>query len=423
MPTHYEYAVMSLCAYATDDRVNKELERYGLKDWKNIPHQLLDSSEYYKTEHWGFFARAYKNDQSKEIVIAIRGTHRNINWVTNLLLAALGKVEPPTTQAEAHRFTETVKTYCEDLKPEILITKNTKPASYTISFTGHSLGAIIAEICAGRYQCKAVTFDSPGCKSLFERPEYAYLGYELARKNIVTYLSAPNTVNTLHPQVADQKFRLLIPHENNNWHKFVCISNSASRLVLYSSIFSYGYTKFKTQFTSSLPSPTEAYLVSTLAIVSIMQRIKENPHLAIAGSMSAMLLTTMTSIFLPNARMETKWLFSQHDMENILACFNKETGEAEINKVKKIIKWPTRIQHHFLSRVFEEAKELLPFRSNYSIFTLKNVNALMERKITAIPGYEVEDITENPDHKSTDNAAASDNNNNNTPEDNAPTLK
>ena len=64
-----------------------------------------------------------------------------------------------------------------------------------VSFTGHSLGAILAELTAAKYRSPAVTFDSPGSEDLMN--EFTTDDKEYANEHIIMYNAAPNLVNTL----------------------------------------------------------------------------------------------------------------------------------------------------------------------------------------------------------------------------------
>ncbi len=64
-------------------------------------------------------------------------------------------------------------------------------ASYQVSHTGHSLGAVLAELSAQTDNTSAVTFDSPGSQSIqIPRP--------YPNAPIITYLDPPNAINTLN---------------------------------------------------------------------------------------------------------------------------------------------------------------------------------------------------------------------------------
>lgn len=88
--------------------------------------------------------------------------------------------------------------------------KDAKRHGYHLSFTGHSLGAFLAELsvfyCHKDFkypQASAVTFESPGGEEILKRLQPHSDGKEISLKDldIVGYLSDPNMVNTFGPHV------------------------------------------------------------------------------------------------------------------------------------------------------------------------------------------------------------------------------
>ena len=70
----------------------------------------------------------------------------------------------------------------------------------TIIHTGHSLGAVLAELCAAKYNRQAVTFESPGTKPLIKKL-LANQKVNWKKFNITSYNAEPNKINSVHEHV------------------------------------------------------------------------------------------------------------------------------------------------------------------------------------------------------------------------------
>lgn len=116
----------------------------------------------------------YRNNETRQIVIAHCGTDASVfaNLRADLQIAC-GRV--PVAYQFVAEFSAGIHTDYRDSGDEI-------------TETDHSLGAIYAELNAIRFRCKAVTFESPGSRDLIAGPP--------AEIDIITYLSAPNFINT-----------------------------------------------------------------------------------------------------------------------------------------------------------------------------------------------------------------------------------
>lgn len=112
---------------------------------------------------------------------------------------------------------------------------------YHISFTGHSLGACIAEVVAARFGCLAVTFDSPGTLGLINKDPFNS-HKELAKELILSFLSAPNLINCCN-QHAGRLYRLYISHVENGWtysHAVAGVAGTLFRLGIYTAVAASG---------------------------------------------------------------------------------------------------------------------------------------------------------------------------------------
>lgn len=82
---------------------------------------------------------------------------------------------------------------------------------FEISFTGHSLGAILAELCAAKYEKSAVTFESPGSNDMIgemARKDQLPSGAPITtRDTIISYQAAISAFNRKNPY-AGKRIRL-----------------------------------------------------------------------------------------------------------------------------------------------------------------------------------------------------------------------
>ncbi|MFT5166188.1 MAG: hypothetical protein ACI8P3_001419, partial [Saprospiraceae bacterium] len=165
----------------------------------------------------GYYGQAYLDRNTKEVIIAHRGTDSLIdafsegkvgnqktgNKIWNLVKDLdddyeiyAGKI-PRQQFLEAQAFTKKVKqAYQKQFN-----------AAPKIVHTGHSLGAVLAELCAVTDNCKAITFESPGTAPLLEELEslsygkFDYKTFDAKKVDITTYNAEPNQINTLHPHL------------------------------------------------------------------------------------------------------------------------------------------------------------------------------------------------------------------------------
>lgn len=180
MPTHRELALMSEQVYFRNG---------GLVDgW--------ECSDYYSDPN-GLAAAVYKNKKNNEMVIAFRGTDtiNANNLLMNLLTNAkltLGYL--PNTLSQAQKFIDKIRTKRDTFER----LSNFLSASFTenqLYLTGHSLGAILAELVGCHFisqgkNYKIVTFESPGGYADFipENDQKALL--QKFKVQMLTYLSA-----------------------------------------------------------------------------------------------------------------------------------------------------------------------------------------------------------------------------------------
>ncbi|MFZ2315925.1 MAG: hypothetical protein WAW86_09760 [Gammaproteobacteria bacterium] len=158
----------------------------------------------------GFYAEAYINKVNVqgsdliECIIAFRGTNSFVDLIQDYLV--LMDAVPDYFHHDAIPFINTVKKYVQE---------HYRADLFTYTYTGHSLGALLAQLCyckelddlgkIGTNNC--IVFESPGAKTivekLIERQELPIVSLSLAHQYGTVYLSDVNAINTCHPQLGN----------------------------------------------------------------------------------------------------------------------------------------------------------------------------------------------------------------------------
>ena len=231
----YEYALLSAHVYDADEspQLPKHFNPFLDFDEENYRHRLnIDLVKVWKmteNEEWdklipyvgikafsrgGYFGRAYIHQKTNQVIIAHRGTDLDfkINELNaNQISIALeednlwdilkdmdddydifhGEIPKQQFEAAQHFIGEVKKAYLQQYnsEPEII-------------HTGHSLGAVLAELCAVKDNAKAITFESPGSKPMAKQLSNALLT-DLEKADITTYNAEPNKINTLHEHLGE----------------------------------------------------------------------------------------------------------------------------------------------------------------------------------------------------------------------------
>ena len=148
-----------------------------------------------------YFGRAYINKHN-EVIISHRGTDVSLMNPTSYMdLWSDFKMifnHIPNHYVAAEAFVNYV------IK-EYLCSNNLLDAK--VSFTGHSLGASLAELTAAHFHFPAITFESPGTSDIIHnKPSFNALKSDLkfsdsdikyAQNNIITYNDAPDFINSM----------------------------------------------------------------------------------------------------------------------------------------------------------------------------------------------------------------------------------
>lgn len=203
-PNPYEFGLLSNYTYYNAkvgelSESNNSGINLHLKNWS--VHKV------YRNDENGYYGALYYNNKTCQFVLAHRGTefsgikelfdHKDVS--ADISGIVLNKIVSQIF--EAYKATEdSIKIAREHQLP--------------LSFTGHSLGAWLAELSAYfSYKdldylfTRALTFDSPGSYDIFETLKSNIHGYHdrsyLEHLDIITYLSIPNLVNSCNGHVGE----------------------------------------------------------------------------------------------------------------------------------------------------------------------------------------------------------------------------
>ncbi|MCC8398611.1 MAG: hypothetical protein LN569_04930 [Rickettsia endosymbiont of Labidopullus appendiculatus] len=216
-PTDFIHGLLSSHVYT--DSKERDIVQF-IADINNADHQYNNSQYNELLKDWrvqkiysnpvadNYYGVLYVNDTAKQAVLAHRGTDiiaslkgQNGSLKADLIEVLNGNIV--LQQTEAYTSTKDAVDIVNDKQ-------------YNLSFTGHSLGAWLAEL--SLYFChmdfsydisvgyvKAVTFDSPGTKNQMESYKSSINNkdtkIEISEFDVVTYLSAPNLVNVCNEHV------------------------------------------------------------------------------------------------------------------------------------------------------------------------------------------------------------------------------
>lgn len=136
--------------------------------------------------HESYFGRAYYSSDIKTIIVAHRGTDNYTDFTDNAQILFDQSIDQFSS---AKKFITYVMCY----------TANNNINVQYLSFTGHSLGAALAELSSAYFKYPSITFDSPGTKGIIDNSVCNNLPLDASSyvgKNLITYSSAPNLVNT-----------------------------------------------------------------------------------------------------------------------------------------------------------------------------------------------------------------------------------
>jgi WXG100 family type VII secretion target len=169
-----DYLVMSVAAYGDEPDLPDELRQ---KEWQKLDISV-ESDE-------GYQANAYYNPKTGEVVIAHRGTD---NWEDTDDDAAIYFESVPDQFEDSRKFTQ-------DVKDELARRGIT---DYEMVHTGHSLGAVLADLNAAQDGTRAYTFENPGTAEILQTQ-----GVKYDPQKHVAYQGNPNPINQTNSQAGN----------------------------------------------------------------------------------------------------------------------------------------------------------------------------------------------------------------------------
>lgn len=391
MVSHYEYVQLSANVY---------LGSTPLPECMQLTWTKLEEDVYHM-QHSAFYARAYRKKSTQEIVIAIRGTDPDqlANLRTDITLAMHGL---PDTLVFAFEFTRKI------------IAENPTCA---ISLTGHSLGALLAQLTSVYFKKPAVVFDSPGIPEAGNDIAPLEQNYE---DLITSYFAGPNIINTCHRHIG-RRFRLYTPVPsipgvwNEDMYKAICIAMTAARGLTLAGIFLL-VLKHCTEESSpypSRPSPSTGRggviggglllggligvaaqyttgAISSFATSTVDAGIRLVKHVVSSPCQSLFFAASTYAIYQGYSRSlgyiadyEFRHLLAVHSIENMSLCFDAATGAVQPRLCKAIERWPMasgNFRRAILKRFRTELAVFNPWHSaSYPILNMNNQNLAMER--------------------------------------------
>lgn len=262
-PSDYEFAVLSNQAYFTE-KEQKQPNQWSqsdanlppLTEWQALGWELYKSAE---NKAGGYYGYAWVNHAYKHLVFAHRGTAPTFLGslkadVEGIVLGDLTKQQITAAQFVAEVLGAKLPLEGKpSYKPTGLEhSVSTEFSDYHLAFTGHSLGAWLAELCTATFHklhAYAVTFDGPGAgpmlKKLSETNIEGSPDFRLSQLNITTYLTAPNLINTCHPHVG-QVYRIY-PNGSQDSVRFFGLTHIEDQLTGLKNWFTHTITQHGTR--------------------------------------------------------------------------------------------------------------------------------------------------------------------------------
>lgn len=205
-----------------NDYVHGLLSKHAYKDSKEGDLIILEGILEKPLENWkvakiyddneksGYYGVIYQNDKTHQLILANRGTDEQT--ITDIISILVKKNSDWKTNFEEILGSKIiVGQLARNYQATQEVINKAKELGYRLSFTGHSLGAWLAELSV--YYChayfnytntKAVTFDSPGSLPMMEQLQPSIENEDklpLRKLKIISYLASPNPANSCNPHV------------------------------------------------------------------------------------------------------------------------------------------------------------------------------------------------------------------------------
>ncbi len=194
MAKNYDYALLSVEVYRDEDDTLL-LPPGRLPTGWSI---LLDAAP--ELQGNGYFGSAYFNSETKQLIIAHRGTSPGFEVVKDIgddvWLALLSSA--------TEQFWASAVPFIDAVAIEYIRITGLNPYEH-VSHTGHSLGGFLAELCGARDRSPVVSFDSPGSRPNIQElvigGSFTAGALEWAEGHVTTFNAASNAINTANRQV------------------------------------------------------------------------------------------------------------------------------------------------------------------------------------------------------------------------------
>ncbi|CAG8654623.1 2734_t:CDS:2, partial [Funneliformis mosseae] len=178
---------------------------------------------------YGLYATSALADASIVLKIIASGA------IIGLSTSALMKLKEDTHRKLIERLeSQKCRESIEKLGNTLNTFKQQHFPNFAFKIVGHSLGGVIAELCAVKIGVKCITFESLGALEILDQ----LAQYQNKPRNIINFLCAPNIINTLnhHP---GKTYRIKLPHTDSSFsllHGVNCILHTTSRALTFGSL-------------------------------------------------------------------------------------------------------------------------------------------------------------------------------------------
>ncbi|EPY35639.1 hypothetical protein STCU_01035 [Strigomonas culicis] len=298
---------------------------------------LLDCSSF-NLNREGYFAVAYVNRAARHCIIAQRGTYE----VLGLRAGVWVYFDEITIQfCLAKEFSHQVH---QNLQRHI-----TTGEEWVVSYTGHSLGAVIAATRAVEEGTFAVTFESPGTRKFFEQ----VVGSDPRALDaaLLTYLSPPNPINTLKPHCG---CLVMVPS--------LAAALPSSLLLNPSASDGGGAAGLQTAPAAPTASYRNFFSPSRLRLPSIRAQEYMRDYMLRGVGVGVPELQQYVSKIEPVIREMIEQTYQVHSIHNICRYFAK--GE-EQDEEQLVLRWPSHlmqfVEYYNTSRAMEDPENQLMY--------------------------------------------------------------
>ena len=271
---HYRHGLFSRHAYLYAGESTKtigvsEIDQRATDHFKEKYKKLHDDGWEVKqvNKEEGFTSILYINKMRKQLVLTFKGVQLGIN---DFFLKDNNQIEA-TVYGVLGNLDIANQTILAYEKTKECVKLSRKLGGYSLSFTGYSFGAWLAEqsVYFARRDFRkkdvcAITFESPGSNEYLEKLNTDNINskdkFDLTDLDIVTYLSEPNFVNTCNTHV-NKVYRLYLDRDENvkNGEEFARETNDFIEKTLIKNLPSFVQNKIKGCYESLIKNNVSSY--------------------------------------------------------------------------------------------------------------------------------------------------------------------